>query len=290
MPEGFEVTVWAASPLLHNPTNIDIDRDGRIWVAEGVRYRSHHARRPEGDRIVVRPGHRRGRQSRSRAHVRAGTGPDRPARRLGHRQQDHRRSAARHDRLHRRRSQSAFRSGGGQARGAADRLPGDQSRPLAALRHGRSGRQVGVQRRQHRGDVHGPIGEDVPHLRLLSSQPCGSVQVSARSRRVCGQGQRRRSRVHGRFHRAHESRRHQRGDHRTQLPQQLRAVGDVARRRLPERQRRSAGLPRELGDGVRQLRLLVERRPADLAGGPPAGAVDSGRAVASGRSRHDAGR
>ena len=53
MPEGFEVTLWAASPLLHNPTNIDIDRDGRIWVAEGVRYRSHHARQPEGDRIVV---------------------------------------------------------------------------------------------------------------------------------------------------------------------------------------------------------------------------------------------
>jgi len=53
VPEGFEVTLWAASPLLHNPTNIDIDRDGRIWVAEGVRYRNHHARRPEGDRIVV---------------------------------------------------------------------------------------------------------------------------------------------------------------------------------------------------------------------------------------------
>ena len=52
-PEGYEVTLWAASPLLHNPTNIDIDREGRIWVAEGVRYRSHHARRPEGDRIVV---------------------------------------------------------------------------------------------------------------------------------------------------------------------------------------------------------------------------------------------
>jgi putative membrane-bound dehydrogenase-like protein len=53
VPEGFEITLWAASPMLHNPTNIDIDRDGRIWVAEGVRYRSHHARRPEGDRIVV---------------------------------------------------------------------------------------------------------------------------------------------------------------------------------------------------------------------------------------------
>jgi putative membrane-bound dehydrogenase-like protein len=53
VPEGLEVTLWASSPLLHNPTNIDIDRDGRIWVAEGVRYRSHHARQPEGDRIVV---------------------------------------------------------------------------------------------------------------------------------------------------------------------------------------------------------------------------------------------
>ena len=39
--------------MLHNPTNIDIDKDGRIWVAEGVRYRQHYARQPEGDRIVV---------------------------------------------------------------------------------------------------------------------------------------------------------------------------------------------------------------------------------------------
>jgi putative membrane-bound dehydrogenase-like protein len=53
LPEGFEITLWASTPLLHNPTNFDIDRDGRIWVAEGVRYRSHFARQPEGDRIVV---------------------------------------------------------------------------------------------------------------------------------------------------------------------------------------------------------------------------------------------
>jgi putative membrane-bound dehydrogenase-like protein len=53
VPDGLEVTLWAATPLLRNPTNIDIDRDGRIWVAEGVRYRSHHARQPEGDKIVV---------------------------------------------------------------------------------------------------------------------------------------------------------------------------------------------------------------------------------------------
>jgi putative membrane-bound dehydrogenase-like protein len=53
VPDGFEVTLWATTPMLRNPTNIDIDRDGRIWVAEGVRYRQHHARQPEGDRIVV---------------------------------------------------------------------------------------------------------------------------------------------------------------------------------------------------------------------------------------------
>ena len=52
-PDGFEVTLWASTPMLHNPTNIDIDKDGRIWVAEGVRYRQHYARQPEGDRIVV---------------------------------------------------------------------------------------------------------------------------------------------------------------------------------------------------------------------------------------------
>ncbi len=50
---GLEVTVWAASPMLKNPTNIDIDKDGRIWVAEGVNYRGHYGRRAEGDRITV---------------------------------------------------------------------------------------------------------------------------------------------------------------------------------------------------------------------------------------------
>jgi putative membrane-bound dehydrogenase-like protein len=48
-----EVTVWAKSPMLHNPTNIDIDARGRIWVAEGVNYRKHLNRKPEGDRIMV---------------------------------------------------------------------------------------------------------------------------------------------------------------------------------------------------------------------------------------------
>ena len=53
VPEGLEVKIWATSPLLYNPTNIDIDRFGRIWVAEGVRYRYNWNRQKKGDRIVV---------------------------------------------------------------------------------------------------------------------------------------------------------------------------------------------------------------------------------------------
>lgn len=48
-----EVTLWASSPLLRNPTNIDIDSAGRIWVAEGANYRRHTGRDPAGDRIMV---------------------------------------------------------------------------------------------------------------------------------------------------------------------------------------------------------------------------------------------
>ena len=53
LPEGLEITRWALSPHLFNPTNIDIDHAGRVWVAEGVRYRRHFDRQPDGDRIVV---------------------------------------------------------------------------------------------------------------------------------------------------------------------------------------------------------------------------------------------
>ncbi|BCX49086.1 hypothetical protein HAHE_29940 [Haloferula helveola] len=53
VPDGLEVTVWASTPDLFNPTNLDIDAAGRIWVAEGVNYRRHNGRRPGGDRIAV---------------------------------------------------------------------------------------------------------------------------------------------------------------------------------------------------------------------------------------------
>jgi putative membrane-bound dehydrogenase-like protein len=53
VPKDLEVTLWAQSPQLRNPTNMDIDAQGRIWVSEGVNYRRHDKREPKGDRIMV---------------------------------------------------------------------------------------------------------------------------------------------------------------------------------------------------------------------------------------------
>src|SRR5262249_37713132 len=36
---GLEVRLWASEPSFVNPTNIDIDSRGRIWVLEAVNYR-----------------------------------------------------------------------------------------------------------------------------------------------------------------------------------------------------------------------------------------------------------
>lgn len=54
--DGLEATLFAAEPMLANPTAMDIDAEGRVWVTEGVVYRTALGRpnkRPEGDRIVV---------------------------------------------------------------------------------------------------------------------------------------------------------------------------------------------------------------------------------------------
>ena len=53
VPDDLEVTVWATTPMLFNPTNMDTDAAGRIWVNEGVNYRRHATRRAEGDRVVI---------------------------------------------------------------------------------------------------------------------------------------------------------------------------------------------------------------------------------------------
>src|SRR5665213_727113 len=49
---GLKTTVWATEPGMVNPTNMDIDARGRVWVTEAANYRSSKTR-PEGDRIVI---------------------------------------------------------------------------------------------------------------------------------------------------------------------------------------------------------------------------------------------
>jgi putative membrane-bound dehydrogenase-like protein len=51
--EGLEATLFASEPLMLNPSNIEIDHLGRIWVCEIVNYRGHRNRRAEGDRILI---------------------------------------------------------------------------------------------------------------------------------------------------------------------------------------------------------------------------------------------
>ncbi len=55
--DGLEVTLWASEPDVINPTNIDVDARGRLWVTEGVNYRRTLWGKPDirknGDRIVI---------------------------------------------------------------------------------------------------------------------------------------------------------------------------------------------------------------------------------------------
>jgi putative membrane-bound dehydrogenase-like protein len=53
LPDDLEVTLWARSPLFRNPSNMDIDAQGRIWVTEAYNYRRHIGKDPAGDRVMV---------------------------------------------------------------------------------------------------------------------------------------------------------------------------------------------------------------------------------------------
>ena len=54
--EGLEATLFSSEdskPAMLNPTSIDIDHLGRIWVCEVVNYRHRNGERKEGDRILI---------------------------------------------------------------------------------------------------------------------------------------------------------------------------------------------------------------------------------------------
>ncbi len=55
--EGLEATLFASEPMVRNPTDMDIDERGRVWITEGVNYRSSFQKwgvlQQEGDRIIT---------------------------------------------------------------------------------------------------------------------------------------------------------------------------------------------------------------------------------------------
>jgi putative membrane-bound dehydrogenase-like protein len=60
LPDDLEATLWADSPLFYNPTNMDIDSKGRVWITEAVNYRDFNTRpddrlnhKGRGDRVMI---------------------------------------------------------------------------------------------------------------------------------------------------------------------------------------------------------------------------------------------
>lgn len=59
LPDDLEATLWAESPMFFNPTNMDIDAKGRVWITEAVNYRKFNNKpedrlnHPDGERIVI---------------------------------------------------------------------------------------------------------------------------------------------------------------------------------------------------------------------------------------------
>jgi putative membrane-bound dehydrogenase-like protein len=54
--DGLETTLFASEPTLTNPTNIDVDHLGRVWVCEAYNYRpaiNNNPTHSEGDRILI---------------------------------------------------------------------------------------------------------------------------------------------------------------------------------------------------------------------------------------------
>jgi putative membrane-bound dehydrogenase-like protein len=60
VPDDLEATLWAEAPMFYNPTNMDIDARGRIWITEAVNYRDFNTKpaerlshRQKGDRVMI---------------------------------------------------------------------------------------------------------------------------------------------------------------------------------------------------------------------------------------------
>jgi len=46
-------TLFVSEPKITNPTNLDIDHRGRVWLCDVINYRGNNGKRKEGDRILI---------------------------------------------------------------------------------------------------------------------------------------------------------------------------------------------------------------------------------------------
>src|ERR1044072_4306267 len=59
LPNDLEASLWAESPMLYNPTNMDVDSKGRIWIKEAGKYRNYNndstkfLHPPLGHRVMI---------------------------------------------------------------------------------------------------------------------------------------------------------------------------------------------------------------------------------------------
>jgi putative membrane-bound dehydrogenase-like protein len=54
VPAGFRVELFAAEPLVTNPTNLDVDDRGRVWVTESPNYDAPPDQfDPKGDKVII---------------------------------------------------------------------------------------------------------------------------------------------------------------------------------------------------------------------------------------------
>src|SRR5207253_6143178 len=48
-----QATLFVSEPKITNPTNLDIDHRGRVWICDVKNYRGNNGKRPAGDRILI---------------------------------------------------------------------------------------------------------------------------------------------------------------------------------------------------------------------------------------------
>ena len=261
---GLEATLWASEPMLVNPTNIDVDSRGRVWVAEGLNYRLSRGgnrrfhRIEEADRIKILED-TDGDGKADKVTVFADRIFPVP---MGIAVEEH------HDKDGKYTGCRVFVGNSPDLLVLEDTDGDDKADKRYPLLTGFGGVDS-----DH--GVHGmALGLD-GKLYFTHGDGCCSVQHDHSERQqnfdVIDNGGPSRLDRPARQHDARQSRRHAVRDHLRPPAQQLRDVLELLRQHVYKRQRRrrQSRLPGDLGDGWRPLRLPHARQPAALGRGGP---------------------